>query len=360
MSFPEISVIMAVYNGAGCIRQTIESVLCQTYKDFEFIIVNDASSDATQAVIEEFSDPRIILISNERNRGQTSSLNIGLQKARGAYIARIDAGDISLPTRLEKQIAFLEAHADVVVLGAGGFRYNEERKFLNLIVMPLSRLDIREKILFTSPLIHISVMMRREYILAAGGYDEKYKISADYDLWSRIVRSGGEIANIPDILVGYEVSSKSFSRQNDFGASTFETIEIIKKNVLHFCGIQLEQKIAEYLYRFLSLDMAGLSLDQARTSEDLYRKILAKADVSSHDQAFFVSRLYARYFFITRHTTEKEILLLRRYAARAALRNFFGSIISNRLYREAFCIFFGLVWRKRNKRLLGSLGISSR
>ncbi len=353
MSSPKISVVMAVYNGVGCVRRTIESILRQTYKDFEFIIVNDASTDQTIEIIKEFSDPRIILLTNEQNRGQTASLNIGLKSAHGTYVARIDAGDISLPDRLKCQLEYLEKNPDTAVLGTYGFRYDEKRRLLDVILMPRSLSEVRKKILFTSPLIHVSVMMRREQIFVVGGYDEKYKISADYDLWSRVVRSGGAITSIPEILVGYEISSNSFSRQNDFGASTFETIEVMKANILHFCDIRLEQEEAEQLYRFLSLDMSGLSLDQVRDSEELYRKILTKACVSSQDQAYFIIRIYARFFFIVSHIKEEEILALRRYACAKILQNAFNSILSVRFYLECSRIFFGFVWRVRNKRLLG-------
>src|SRR5687768_10604451 len=117
---PSISVLMSVYNGARYLSQSIESILAQTFSDFEFIIIDDCSSDSTPQILNEYArqDSRIRIIRNSENKGLTASLNIGLTQAQGRYIARQDADDISLPQRFEKQIHYLEAHPETIVVSS--------------------------------------------------------------------------------------------------------------------------------------------------------------------------------------------------------------------------------------------------
>ncbi len=119
MDHPKVTVLLPVYNGARFLRQAIDSVLSQTWKDFELLVVNDGSTDGTAAILESYSDPRIRILSNVQNIGLTLSLNKGLQSARGEYIARIDADDIALPIRLEKQVSYLDQHPEVGLVATG-------------------------------------------------------------------------------------------------------------------------------------------------------------------------------------------------------------------------------------------------
>jgi len=118
MDRPKISVIMSVYNGEKYLREAIESILNQTFRDFEFIIINDGSTDKTSEILSSYNDPRIVIINNKRNIGLTKSLNKGLKMVKGEYIARQDADDVSLPERLERMVNFLDMNRDVGLLGS--------------------------------------------------------------------------------------------------------------------------------------------------------------------------------------------------------------------------------------------------
>ena len=210
MSTPTVSVILAVYNGQEFLAESIRSVLEQPYNDFEFIIINDCSTDSTLEIIESFRDPRIFVFTNEKNLGQASSLNIGIERARGRYLARIDADDLFLPGKLEKQVAYLESHPDVAVLGTGAVVLDDAGQVRGVMGAMLEPWEIEFRMFFESPMIHVSVMMKRDIILSLGGYNPQYTIAADYHLWSRLLMEGKRLANIPDILTAYRVMETTY------------------------------------------------------------------------------------------------------------------------------------------------------
>jgi len=180
---PKISVVMSVYNGEKHLRGSIESILNQTFTDFEFIIVNDGSTDASLEIIKSYDDARIRTINNEKNIGLTKSLNKATKKARGEYIARQDADDISLPNRLELQLEFLEKHPDVALLGTGIYVIDEKGdKIEKRIMHP----NPKKSLLKGNRFIHGSVMLRRSVIDELGAYNETLKYSQDYELWLRM------------------------------------------------------------------------------------------------------------------------------------------------------------------------------
>ncbi|MCA9399253.1 MAG: glycosyltransferase family 2 protein, partial [Candidatus Omnitrophica bacterium] len=127
---PKISVVMTVYNAARYVRAAIDSILIQTFTEFEFIIVDNCSSDRTVEIIESYGDKRIILIKNNENVGQTKALNIGLQESMGNYIARMDADDVCVPERLQLQYDFLEEHPEIAVVGSSWIYINDEGREL--------------------------------------------------------------------------------------------------------------------------------------------------------------------------------------------------------------------------------------
>ena len=267
MSVPTVTVLMAVYNGEKHIKPTIESILNQTFKDFEFVIVNDASTDATVDLIESYKDSRIIIHHNKKNVGQTKSLNIGLRLARGKYIARIDAGDVSLPVRLKKQVAYMEKHPEIAILGTSAFRYNDKGRLIDVVHMPDSLDHIIQRIFYASPVIHISAMMKRETILHFGGYDEDYDVLADYQLWSKLLQNNYRISNLREILVGYLVSPESLGAVNSLGRSVVEASRIIRSNVEKIAKMSISDNEATNIYKLLSLNMRGLSFHEILYNE---------------------------------------------------------------------------------------------
>lgn len=208
-----ISVIMGAYNAERCIARAAESILCGTYRDTELIIVDDGSADGTKEVLEKLAiaDDRVKIIYNAQNRGLTFSLNLALKSARGEYIARMDADDFSHPDRLEKELAFLEAHEEYAFvcsaarLTCRGKVYGE-RKY-----MPApTKSDLASRCTF----IHPTLLIRREALLRAGGYrDKKFtRRCEDYDLYFRLYKSGLYGYNIQEALLDYEEDPYDISK----------------------------------------------------------------------------------------------------------------------------------------------------
>ena len=294
MNIPKISVVLAVYNGQRYIKPSIESVLAQTYGDFELIIVNDASTDSTLNIIELYSDPRVIVHNNNENMGQTASLNAGLRMARGKYIARTDAGDISVPDRFLKQVRFLDEHSEIDILGTAAFQYDTAGKFRGKVFMPSRPSTILQRIFFACPVIHISVMMRRERILRLDGYNESYRILADYGLWAKALQNEFRFWNLDEILAGYLVTPDSFGYSHGRGISVQEAARIISEVALNMAGIELTLDQAEGIYRFFVFGPQDLDNEQSRKAEMLFESILLKLNIPQRDIDYLLLRNYAK------------------------------------------------------------------
>ncbi|MBL7086536.1 MAG: glycosyltransferase [Candidatus Cloacimonetes bacterium] len=230
---------MAVYNGEKYLRLAIDSVLQQSFTDYEFIIVDDCSTDSTPAIISSYRYGRIKYIRNKVNLGQTPSLNIALNFSKGKYITRIDADDIYLPEKLEKQYWFMEEHTEIAVSGTFGIRIDDDGK--TLAVLSKTE-DIYFKIFYGSPLIHVSVIMRRSVILKNGGYNEKYLYCADFALWSKLIRNNYHIANLPEPLVKFREYGNSIGNVNKLGSSSEEASEIIFTNITNLLKISVSKE----------------------------------------------------------------------------------------------------------------------
>lgn len=211
---PLISVLMPAYNCEAYVLEAVSSMLSQSFADFELLAIDDGSTDSTRKLLESVHDPRLRLISNERNIGLIGTLNRGLDLATGRYVARMDADDISAPERLEKQVQFLEAHPDVHVLGTMVNLINEQGKVFGAITgYPKDGDAIHRYLLRECCLIHPSVMFRKDTVLAAGGYSASARHAEDYDLWLRL-SDHHEIANLPDKLVSYRMHRNQVSIRN--------------------------------------------------------------------------------------------------------------------------------------------------
>ena len=214
MKNPKISVIMAVYNEEKYIREAIESILNQTFKDFEFIIVDDGSTDRTLEILKKYAkkDSRIKILRNEKNLGLTKSLNKALKVAKGEYIARIDAGDLCDPKRLEKQANFLDKNSDVYIVGCYHHWINEKGKIINSYKFPTSPEKIRNHIFgFGSIAAHPCLMIRKKLFDDLGFYDESFSTSMEYELYMRTISNGFKISNIPEFLVSVMRREKGIS-----------------------------------------------------------------------------------------------------------------------------------------------------
>lgn len=197
-----LSVIMAVYNGKLYLPQALESILTQTFRDFEFLVVDDGSTDESAQILAGAArrDPRIQIITNPANIGLTRSLNKVLAKARGTIIARMDADDIALPERFEKQIAFLQENSEVGVVGTAYYFINEEGGVIGGKTILVDDESIQKALIRFNPFLHSSVMIRKDFLNRVRGYDERYVRAQDYDLWMRLAPLC-HFANLPEVLM---------------------------------------------------------------------------------------------------------------------------------------------------------------
>lgn len=207
---PKTSVVMSVYNGERYLREAVDSILNQTFRDFEFLIVNDGSTDGTEKILRCYRDFRIKIVNNERNIGLTKSLNKGLKLAKGEYIARQDADDISLPQRLEKQVKFLDTHRHVALIGSPFLVINEDGKILGVQTVLLLNEEIQKRLLKDNAFGHGTSMFRKDCLDKIGLYREEFKSAQDYDLWLRISERYN-VANIAEPLYKWRISLSSVS-----------------------------------------------------------------------------------------------------------------------------------------------------
>lgn len=196
---PFITVLMSVYNNEKTVGNAINSIINQSFQDFEFLIVNDGSSDNTRGVIQSFRDNRIKILDNRFNMGLTGSLNRGLEEAKGRYIARIDADDISLSNRLEKQVLFLSKNPEFILLGTSFNITDKKHRVIKEVKFNINPEKIYYDITFQNLFAHSSVIFRLSDAFALGGYDRRFEFSQDYDLWYKFTRRGRTWI-LPDIL----------------------------------------------------------------------------------------------------------------------------------------------------------------
>src|SRR5260370_35831886 len=211
MSSPMVNVVMSVFNGEEFLSETIDSVLNQSFRDFEFVIVDDGSTDATADILSKYAlrDARIRVL-REGKRGCCASLNLGVSLANGKYVANNDADDLAMPSRLEEQVAFMERNPEVGVLGSAYEVISDSGDVIDTIRHPLEDSEIRSEILRYNPICHSSVILRKDIALASGGYRRAFEPSEDYDLWLRMSERS-RLANLPNVLVRYRVHGNQLS-----------------------------------------------------------------------------------------------------------------------------------------------------
>jgi glycosyltransferase involved in cell wall biosynthesis len=207
----EISVVLAVYNGELYLKEAIDSILSQTFDDFELILINDGSTDRTENIIKSYSDPRIVYVLNEENKGLVYSLNRGISLSRGKYIARMDSDDIALPERFRIQYDYMESHPEVGVCGSyieAFFNVNPQR---SIVRFPQTDHLIRTYAFFQPPFSHPSVMLKRAvFVDNHVEYSGKYLHAEDYALWVELLKH--TLAhNIPLVLLYYRVHNDSIT-----------------------------------------------------------------------------------------------------------------------------------------------------
>lgn len=211
---PSVTVLMAVYNDEAHLAESVASILTQDFEDFEFLIVDDASTDGSVTFLRELEarDPRVRVLRNEVNAGLGFSLARGVREAVGDYVVRMDADDVAVPGRLRRQVEFLEQHPEADIVGSSAVEIDCQGKVGARRVMPLEHAGIVDRI-WACPLIHPTVAFRRQRILAVGNYNAALRRSQDYELWFRCVRGGLRFANLEEPLVYYRFDRTSHRKR---------------------------------------------------------------------------------------------------------------------------------------------------
>jgi len=236
---PVISVIMSVLNGEKYLREAIESVLKQTYRNFEFIIINDGSTDNTENIVKSYKDSRIAYIKNPSNLGLSKSYNVGIKVALGQFIARMDADDICVSNRFARQLSFLENHRDIDIVGSSVVLIDSAGKMLKTIRLPLTHTEMKWKSLFSSPIFHPTVFAKTE-ILKNNPYDESLPNSEDYELWSKLLfTTDTHFANISEPLLYYRTAG--FTQKLDKEKRIHSTKNSIR-NMEHYIELSEQEK----------------------------------------------------------------------------------------------------------------------
>lgn len=215
---PKVTVFIPVHNRERYVRVAINSVLAQTFEDFELVVVDDGSTDRTAEVLAAYSDPRLRVLHNPANLGIPASRNRGLEAARGEYIALLDSDDHAYPDRLERQVAFLDDRPEITQVGSWCSFMDSAGTMLDKVRrQPLAPADIDAHLLFHCPIINRTVMARTE-ALRELGYDTAFPRCQDYDMHSRLAIAGHSLANMPDILVcGREHPGRFTGQTADMG-----------------------------------------------------------------------------------------------------------------------------------------------
>ena len=212
MTMPTVSVLLPVHNGAAYLRAALDSVRGQTLRDFELIVVDDGSTDESPAIVRSLGDPRIRLVQSSGRLRISKALNLGIEHARGRFLARMDADDVCHPRRLERQVRFLGRHPDVGFCGSWVRRFGADQA-AQIYRRPVGSARVRALAVFDNPMVHSSVMLRRDLLARlGGGYRDEYVDAEDYDLWSRLLEiTRGD--NLPEILLDYRVHAQSVTLQ---------------------------------------------------------------------------------------------------------------------------------------------------
>lgn len=212
-AIPRVSVLMTIYNAEPYLRPAIDSLLAQTFKDWELIAVENGSTDTSMSVLKGYSDSRVRIFPLEKNIGRTPALRLAFNQARGDYIAVLDADDISSPDRLARQVAFLDQHPDVALVGSWAQHIDEHGKVFDVFEPPVNQEELQDCLGWTNPIIHSSALYRRQLAQEVGGYPAEIVWAQDLGLTLALARRA-KIAMIADYLCQLRMLTASMTRSS--------------------------------------------------------------------------------------------------------------------------------------------------
>lgn len=341
MPDPLITILMTVYNGSRFLRSSIDSVLKQSFSNFEFLIIDDCSTDNSLEIIKSFKDKRIVIHSNSQNLGQTRSLNIGFRLARSPRIARIDADDVALPFWIKRHVDFINKNLQFSVVTTGVVIIDDSNKIRKIIRFPESQEELLLKSLVGSPISHVGSLMNRDTILGVGGYREDLKIAADFELWSTLIRKKYMITSLKDITMAVRFHQASISKTEN-KIETAEIGEVIYNNIKEYSNMNISREEVDLLEKFHYRPHQLSKGDFSRAEEisvSIYQKIKPSMRLSAqviqrklrqHLLTIYIKRI----FEYPGTNNSKEIQRL----ARAYFKKFGFSLV---LFGLLFLSFFG-------------------
>lgn len=222
-----VSILMPVYNTAPYLREAMDSVLSQTFNDFELIVLDDCSPDNAEELLDMYDDPRIVRYKGEKNRGLSNVLNVGIDMARGKYIARMDSDDLSMPDRLRIQVDYLETHPEIDLVSAGMQLFGAKDE---LWIRENNPEKVKINALFHAPVLHASSVWRKESFEKHGlRFRQEMVPAEDYDLWTRAMLKGLKLVNLPEVLYKYRIHDTQSTLQTEKCA---EKCRLVQRNYL--------------------------------------------------------------------------------------------------------------------------------
>ncbi len=254
---PLVSVVLPVYNGARYLKEAIDSVLAQSFCDFELIIIDDGSEDESAAIVRAYADDRIRFF-QQPNKGLAATLNRGISLAAGEFIARQDQDDVCFPERFRRQVEYLKDHPEVGMVGTFAEILAERQKTGRQLAHPLDDAVLKFGLLFDNHFVHSSMMIRRAVFDEVGGYseDRQRQPPEDYELWSRVIRRF-KVANLPEVLMAYRELSTSMSRTG-VGPFVSNLIKIGAENIAWASGYRADAPEVVALARLTHGAMDGI------------------------------------------------------------------------------------------------------
>lgn len=254
MKTPVVSILMPVFKTAPYLREAMDSILSQTFEDFELIVLDDCSPDNAEEILDTYVDSRIVRYRGEKNVGLSNILNVGIGMARGKYIARMDSDDLSLPDRLQIQVDFLETHPEIDLVSAGMRLFGAKEE---VWIRERNPEKVKIEALFHSPILHASSVWRRDRFEENGlRFRQEMVPSEDYDLWTRAMVKGLQLVNLPQVLYEYRIHSAQVTTNT---ALTAEKDRLVQQNYLRDTLPSLSEKNREaFPERFLPVFLADI------------------------------------------------------------------------------------------------------
>jgi len=241
---PKVTVLMPVYNGERYLNEAVDSILGQTFTDFEFLIIDDASTDKTPEILRSYDDPRIRVVTNEENLGLSKSLNKGLALARGEFIARMDADDVSYPYRLQVQHEFMTQHPGAGVIGSWAEYIDRKGEIVHRYRAPIFPEENYFYLHFQNCIVHSSVMFRKDVVISNNGYDESIDKAQDFELWNRLSKIV-DIHQIPEFLVQWRDENSVDPEKIEAQNKTWE--QILRKECWRLTQMTIDKSTLEMI-----------------------------------------------------------------------------------------------------------------